>query len=122
MPRLQGVYTVLPTPFDERGAFDSASLKRAIDLFIDDGVSGFTALGVTSEVARISDRERQEILDASMKHVDGRVPVIVGATGPGLDTCLQYCQAAKDAGATGVMVSPPRMAKLNSDYLRRHAL
>ena len=120
MKRLHGVYTVLPTPFDENGSFDSASLKRAIDLFIDDGVSGLVALGVTSEVARISDRERREILDASMKHTDGRVPVIVGATGPGLDTCLEYCRDAREGGGAGVMVSPPRMAKLNSDYLRRH--
>ena len=120
MMKLEGVYTVLPTPLDENGQFDSVSLGRAIDLFIEDGVSGFIALGVTSEVARISDRERQTILESSMEHVKGRVPVIVGATGPGLDTCLDYCRAAREAGAAGVMVSPPRMEKLNSDYLRRH--
>jgi 4-hydroxy-tetrahydrodipicolinate synthase len=120
MIELEGVYTVLPTPFDEHGDFDSDSLRRVIDLFIDDGVSGFTALGVTSEVARISDRERRTILDATMEHVNGRVPVIVGATGDGLDTCLGYCDDAKKAGAAGVMVSPPRMARLNSGYIRRH--
>ena len=120
MLKLEGVYTVLPTPFDENGHFDTNSLKRAIDLFIDDGVSGFTALGVTSEVSRISDRERQIILDDSMKYTDGRVPVIVGATGTGIDTCLEYCRAAHRAGAAGVMVSPPMMAKLNSDYIHRH--
>jgi 4-hydroxy-tetrahydrodipicolinate synthase len=120
MQQLKGVYTVLPTPFDERGHFDSESLRRVIDLFIEDGVSGFTALGVTSEVARISDRERHTILDATMEHTAGRVPVIVGATGDGLDTCLGYCDDATKAGAAGVMVSPPRMAKLNSSYIRRH--
>lgn len=120
MHKLQGVYTVLPTPFDENGRFDSESLRRVIDLFIDDGVSGFTALGVTSEIARLTDRERHDVLDATMKHTDGRVPVIVGATGDGLDTCLAYCDDAESAGAAGVMVSPPRMAKLNSAYIRRH--
>lgn len=120
MHKLEGVYTVLPTPFDERDRFDRKSLGRAIDLFVGDGVSGLTALGVTSEVARISDRERQEILDATMELVNGRVPVIVGATGPGLDTSLDYCRAAKEAGAAGVMVSPPRMANLNTAYIHRH--
>ena len=110
----------MPTPFDEKGTFDRESLRRAIDLFIEDGVSGFTALGVTSEVARISDRERSQILDATMEHINGRVPVIVGATGAGLETCLDYCADAKKAGAAGVMVSPPRMAKLSSTYIRRH--
>jgi 4-hydroxy-tetrahydrodipicolinate synthase len=120
MPKLTGVYTVLPTPFDERGDFDRDSLRAAIDLFLSDGVSGFTALGVTSEVARLTDRERQLVLDATMESVGGRVPVIVGATGDGLDTCLAYCDAARKSGAAGVMVSPPRMSKLNSAYVHRH--
>ncbi|HSF18272.1 MAG TPA: dihydrodipicolinate synthase family protein [Vicinamibacteria bacterium] len=120
MLKLQGVFTVLPTPFDEEGAFDRESLRRVIDLFIEDGIDGFTALGVTSEVARISERERNEVLDATLELVDGRLPVVVGATAPGLDTCLDFCQAAQKAGAAGVMVSPPRMAKLNSAYVRRH--
>ena len=120
MTKLTGVYTVLPTPFDERGAFDRESLKAAIELFLADGVSGFTALGVTSEVARLTDRERQIVLDATMESVGGRVPVIVGATADGLDTCLGYCEAARQSGASGVMVSPPRMSKLNSAYIHRH--
>lgn len=120
MIKLEGVYSVLPTPFDEHGNFDSESLGRVIDLFIEDGVSGLVALGVTSEVARITDRERDAILEATMEHTDGRVPVIVGATGSGIDTCLAYCDAARSAGAAGVMVSPPRMPKLNSAYIRRH--
>jgi 4-hydroxy-tetrahydrodipicolinate synthase len=120
MQRLTGVYTVLPTPFDERGAVDTQSLGRAIDLFLEDGVSGFVALGVTSEAARLSDAERGLVLDAVMTEVGGRVPVIVGATGSGLDTCLGYCGQAAKAGAAGVMVSPPRMPKLNSAYIQRH--
>ncbi len=120
LTRLSGVYTVLPTPFDENGAVDRESLKRVIELFLADGVSGFTALGVTSEAARLSDAERELVLETTMASVDGRVPVIVGATGGGLDTCLGYCAAARDAGAAGVMVSPPRMPKLNSAYVQRH--
>lgn len=120
MIELEGVYAVLPTPFDKYGNFDSESLRRVIDLFIEDGVSGLTALGVTSEVALLSDRERRTVLDATMEHTNGRVPVIVGATAEGLDVCLGYCEDAKTAGAAGVMVSPPRMAKLNSRYIHRH--
>jgi 4-hydroxy-tetrahydrodipicolinate synthase len=120
MVQLEGVYSVLPTPFDAHGKFDTESLRRVIDLFIDDGVSGFTALGVTSEISRVSDRERRVILNATMEHTNGRVPVIVGATADGLETCLVYCEEAEKAGAAGVMVSPPRMPKVNSSYIRRH--
>ena len=120
LTKLSGVYTVLPTPFDETGKVDRESLRNVIELFLGDGVAGFTALGVTSEVARLSDAERQLVLETTMDSVRGRVPVIVGATGSGLETCLEYCAAAKEAGAAGVMVSPPRMPKLNSAYVHRH--
>jgi 4-hydroxy-tetrahydrodipicolinate synthase len=56
--KLEGVYSVLPTPFTAAGDLDLESLKRVIDLFIGAGVNGLTALGVTSEVARMNDGER----------------------------------------------------------------
>ena len=34
-----------------------------VDLFINGGVNGLTALGVTGEVARLTERERQTVLD-----------------------------------------------------------
>ena len=61
--QLEGVYSVLPTPFTAAGEVDDDSLRRVIDLFIDEGVNGFTALGVTGEVARLEDRERARVLE-----------------------------------------------------------
>ena len=49
--QLEGVYSVLPTPFQPNGDLDEESLRRVIDLFIGAGVNGVTALGVTGEVA-----------------------------------------------------------------------
>ena len=46
--------------------------------------------------------------------------MVAGATADGLRTCIEYTRAAKDAGAAAVMISPPRMAKLNSDAVVRH--
>jgi 4-hydroxy-tetrahydrodipicolinate synthase len=115
-----GVFSVLPTPFDASGDFDRDSLGRVIDLFLTDGVNGFTALGVTSEVARLTDGERDTVLDAVMSHVAGRVPVVAGTTAEGLGTCVEYSRRAKKAGAAAVMISPPRMLKINSDAVARH--
>jgi 4-hydroxy-tetrahydrodipicolinate synthase len=118
--QLEGVYSVLPTPFTAAGEVDAESLKRVIDLFIDAGVNGVTALGVTGEVARLEDRERQQVLEVVAGHVNGRIGVVVGTTAEGTRTCISYSRAAKAAGATAVMVSPPRMAKLNSEAVVRH--
>jgi 4-hydroxy-tetrahydrodipicolinate synthase len=115
-----GVFSVLPTPFTASGDFDPASLKRVIDLFLADGVNGFTALGVTSEVARLTDSERDTVLNAVVSHVAGRVPVVAGTTAEGLRTCIDYSRRAKAAGASAVMISPPRMVKINSDAVAKH--
>jgi 4-hydroxy-tetrahydrodipicolinate synthase len=118
--KLEGVYSVLPTPFTANGDLDEVSLRRVVDLFIDAGVNGVTALGVTGEVARLDDAERRRVLEIVTTHVNGRIGVVAGATAEGTRTCIAYCRHAKESGATAVMVSPPRMPKLNSDAVVRH--
>ena len=118
--KLEGVYSVLPTAFTAAGDLDDASLRKVIDLFIGAGVNGVTALGVTGEVARLDDSERRRVLEVVTSHVAGRIGVVAGTTAEGTRTCINYSRHAKEAGATAVMVSPPRMPKLNSDAVLRH--
>lgn len=118
--QLEGVYSVLPTPFTSSGEVDEASLKRVIDLFIDAGVNGVTALGVTGEIARLTEDERRRVLEVVVSHVNGRIGVVAGTTAEGTRTCIGYSRHARETGATAVMVSPPRMPKLNSDSVVRH--
>jgi 4-hydroxy-tetrahydrodipicolinate synthase len=120
MKAFEGVYSVLPTPFTPDDAVDVAGVRRVVDLYLAAGVDGLTALGVTSEAARLSDRERELVLDTILTHVAGRVPVVVGTTAEGTALCLERSRAARDAGASAVMVSPPRMPKINSDGVARH--
>ena len=118
--KLEGVYSVLPTAFTAAGDLDDASLRRVVDLFIGAGVNGVTALGVTGEVARLEDSERRRVLEVVTSHVAGRIGVVAGTTAEGTRTCINYSRHAKEAGATAVMVSPPRMPKLNSETVLRH--
>jgi 4-hydroxy-tetrahydrodipicolinate synthase len=120
--QLEGVYSVLPTPFTSSGDLDDDSLRRVIDLFIEAGVNGVTALGVTGEVARLTDDERRHVLEIVVKHVDGRIGVVAGTTAEGTRTCIAHSRHARETGATAVMVSPPRMPKLNSEAVVRHFL
>jgi 4-hydroxy-tetrahydrodipicolinate synthase len=118
--KLEGVYSVLPTPFLDNGDFDEASLRRVVDLFIGAGVNGVTALGVTGEVARLEEPERARVLEVVVDQAKGRVGVVAGTSADGTRTCISYSRLARECGATAVMVSPPRMPKLNSDAVMRH--
>jgi 4-hydroxy-tetrahydrodipicolinate synthase len=117
---VHGVYSVLPTPFTSTSDIDGSSLRKVVDLAISAKVDGLTILGVTSEVARFTEAERREASEIILSQVNGRVPVVVGTTAEGLRTCIEYTRQAKAAGAARVMVSPPRMPKLNSDAVVRH--
>jgi len=118
--QLDGVYSVLPTPFTAAGDLDEASLRRVVDLFVDAGVRGVTALGVTGEVARLDDAERRRVLEVVVDQVRGRVGIVAGTTAEGTRSTVAYSRHALAAGATAVMVSPPRMPKLNSEAVVRH--
>jgi 4-hydroxy-tetrahydrodipicolinate synthase len=118
--RLEGVYSVLPSPFLADGELDEPGLRRVVDLFVTAGVDGVTALGVTGEVARLDDNERRRVLEIVVQHVNGRVGIVAGTTAEGTRTCIGYTRDAVRSGATAVMVSPPRMLKLNSDAVMRH--
>ena len=116
----EGVYSVLPTPFTGQGDIDVPSIKKVVDLVVKAGVNGMTALGVTGEVSRLTDRERGVIVDAVVKAADGRAKVIVGASADGVRTCIEFTKEAKALGASAVMVSPPRMLKLNTESVVNH--
>jgi len=116
----EGVYSVLPTPFTGAGDVDLPSITRVVDLVVKAGVNGMTALGVTGEVSRLTERERGQIVEAVVKAADGRAKVIVGASADGVRTCIEYTREAKALGAAAVMVSPPRMLKLNTESVVSH--
>jgi 4-hydroxy-tetrahydrodipicolinate synthase len=75
---------------------------------------------VTGEVARLDDRERAVVLETVVDQVKGRVPVLAGTTADGLRKCIGYTRNAQAAGAAAVMVSPPRLPKLNSAAVVGH--
>ena len=116
----EGVFSVLPTPFRGGGEVDVESLKRVVDLIVAAGVNGVTALGVTGEAARLSERERGVVVDTVVRQVSGRVKVIVGASADGVRTCIDFSREARSLGGSAVMVSPPRMPKLNSESVVNH--
>src|SRR5205085_11860939 len=95
----QGVYSIIPTAFSDSGDLDEASQRRVVDLFIDKGVNGLTALGVTGEVARLEEHERARVVQIVVQHAAGRVPVVAGTSADGTRPGLRYSRQAKDIGA-----------------------
>ena len=105
--RYKGVFPVVPTTFNEAGELDLPSQLRCVDFMIDAGSTGLCILANFSEQFVLSDDEREVLTSVILRHVAGRVPVIVTTTHFSTKVCAERSRRAQDAGAAMVMVMPP---------------
>jgi 2-keto-3-deoxy-L-arabinonate dehydratase len=106
-PPYRGVFPVVPTIFTDTGALDLDGQRRAVDFLIDAGSDGLSILANFSEQFVLSDEEREVLTDVILRHVAGRVPVIVTTTHFSTHVCVERSRRAEAAGAAMVMVMPP---------------
>lgn len=105
---LSGSYTVTVTPFTPQGeAIDYAAWARFLDWQIASGVPGVIVLGTTGEFLTLTDEERGEFVEATVKHVAGRIKVMVGTMNAYTPNAVRYSRQAEDLGADGLMIIPP---------------
>jgi len=55
MTALKGIIPILPTPFDETGEVDLASLRNLVNHLIDQGVNGLGTLALASEGYKLTE-------------------------------------------------------------------
>ena len=106
MNAFTGVFPILATPFDEAERFDEASMRRMLGFMARIGVQGVTVLGVLGEANRMSDREREAIVRATVDEAGARMRVIVGVSHPGTNATIELARMAAEQGAHAVMVAP----------------
>jgi len=103
-----GSYTVTITPFTEGGAaIDYAAWRNFLDWQLACGVPGVIILGTTGEFLTLTDDERGEFVEATVKHIAGRIPVMVGSMNAYTPNAVRYSKQAEDLGADGLMIIPP---------------
>ncbi len=102
-----GVYPIAPTPFTASGDLDLDGMRRVLDCMIDQGVDGICILANYSEQFLLSDAERDTLLDLSLTHVAGRVPVIVTCSHFSTRLASERGRKAAKAGAKMLMLMPP---------------
>lgn len=103
----RGVYLITVTPFTDSGALDLASTDRMVDFCLEKGVTGLTVLGIMGEAPKLTMQESRIFVRQVLARVNGRVPVVVGASAPGFAPMKELTQSVMDLGAAGVMVAPP---------------
>ena len=106
--KFRGSYTVAVTPFTENlSNIDIPAWERFLDWQLAVGVPGIIILGTTGEFLTISDEERQAFVEATVKHIDHRILVLVGTMNAHTPTAVRYSREAENLGADGLMILPP---------------
>lgn len=78
---IQGLGTALVTPFTETGKVDETALHRLLDRQLAAKVDFLVVLGTTGEAATMTPREQAFVRKTIVKHVAGRVPLVLGVGG-----------------------------------------
>jgi 4-hydroxy-tetrahydrodipicolinate synthase len=107
MEPLRGVFNILTTPFYPDETLDETSLRRLTDATISMGVTGMTILGVAGEAHKLTEQERQRVVEIVMDVNRGRIPIFVGTSRDGTMATIAASKEAEAAGAAGVMIAPP---------------
>jgi 4-hydroxy-tetrahydrodipicolinate synthase len=117
---IKGVITPTVTPFDDAGEVNLDAIPPIIDFLIGYGVKGIYPLGTTGEGVLLSIEERKLVAEATIKAVDGTVPVIVHTGTITTRDTLDLTQHARDIGADAVAVITPFYFQHSDEVLEQH--
>src|SRR3954470_8383006 len=107
LPRLQGIFTPLLVPLDERDRINEAELRRFVSWLIDHGVHGLYPNGSTGEFTRFTPEERRRIVQVVADEAGGRVPILAGAAEANVKETLAACEVYANMGARAVAIVAP---------------
>ena len=79
--RITGLGTALVTPFTQTGKVDTEALARLLDEQLKAKVDFLVVLGTTGEAATMTPREQQYVRQFIVKHIAGRMPLVLGVGG-----------------------------------------
>ena len=115
--RFRGVFAIPPTPFDDAGNVDEASLRRCVDFCVEAGAHGIVAPVNASESIALTDAERLRVADVLVEQAAARVPVVVGVSGVSGAASVLYTRQAVQAGAAAVIAMPPYVKHAPADEI-----
>ena len=117
---LTGSLVALITPMHEDGSVNFQQLETLIDWHIANGTDGIVAVGTTGESATLPVEEHLAVIEATVKHVNKRVPVIAGTGANNTVEAIALSKAAEQAGADYTLSVVPYYNKPSQEGIYQH--
>lgn len=117
---LKGSLVALITPMNQDGSINYEQLRDLIDWHIENGTDGIVAVGTTGESATLPVEEHLAVIEATVKHVNKRIPVIAGTGANNTVEAIALSKAAEQAGADYTLSVVPYYNKPSQEGIYQH--
>lgn len=117
---LDGLGIALATPFKEDFSIDYQALEKLIDFQISHGADYLVVLGTTGEAVTLTDSERHELARFVAKHVNRRIPLILGMSGNSTLHLTEAIAKTDFSGYDAILSVVPYYNKPSQDGMRLH--
>jgi 4-hydroxy-tetrahydrodipicolinate synthase len=106
-PQLHGIHAILYAFFDADERLDRAAMRRQLEVSIASGAHGVAALGLATEVAKLSEAERLTVMDWIAEDNAGRKPLGLTIFGGSVAQQVAGARHAESVGADWIILQPP---------------
>lgn len=110
-PYWQGVFPAVTTQMKKDGSLDLHGTARHVEVLLKSGVTGVIMLGSLGENQSLDPDEKRRVVEATVKTVDGRVPVLSGVAETSATGACRHVRDCEKLGADGFMLMPPMVYK-----------
>ncbi len=108
--RPSGIYPMLYAFFSKKGALDRRAMRKQVDACVANEAHGVAVLGLATEVAKLSESERYQIVEWVAEDLSERLPLAVTVFGDSVEKQVEFARHARRCGAGWVILQPPRLA------------
>jgi len=115
-----GLLTFLVTPIAKDQSIDERRLCSLADEQIQAGADTLTLFGSTGAIGSFTEDERKRAAEALVKHVAGRVPVMLGTGAITTAEAVRLAEHAERIGADAILVVPISYWILTDGELQAH--
>ena len=116
----QGVFPAITTQMHKDGSLDLDATAEHAEALIKSGVSGMIFLGSLGENQPMTGEEKRRVIEAMVKAVNGRIPVLSGVAESSTAEAVRYVHDVEKLGADGVMLMPAMLYKGDPDETLTH--
>jgi len=102
-----GIYPMLYAFFNPQGGLDREATRAQVRACVANGAHGMAVLGLGTEVNKLADGERRQLLDWVAEELAGRLPLAVTVNAPTVEAQVEFARFARSRGASWVILQPP---------------